>query len=76
MPLRRTPCPTQGDVRWALAGRNREKLEALRLELSKALEAPELNDVPILLGDLSDQSSLDAIASSTRVVLSTAGPFL
>lgn len=68
------PLP-QGKITWAMAGRNQAKLEALRLELSKTY-GEELLQVPILTGDLSDQTSLDAIARQARVVLSTAGPFL
>lgn len=64
-----------GEVKWALAGRDQTKLEKLRLELSEAYGA-DIRDVPILTGDLTDQSSLDKIASATRVILTTAGPFL
>ena len=60
------PPPQGGDVKWALAGRSREKLEALRQELSGTYGA-ELRDVPILTADLADQASLDALASSARV---------
>ena len=44
-----------GEVKWALAGRSRERLEALRLELSQTYGA-ELKDVPILTADLSGAS--------------------
>ena len=33
-------------------------------------------DVPILLGDLADPSSMDAIARSARCIITTAGPFV
>lgn len=32
--------------------------------------------MPILLGDLSDQSSLDAIAKDANVVITVAGPYV
>ena len=49
--------------RWAIAGRNRDKLAALGF------------DVPILVGDAHDRPSLDAIAARTKVVCTTAGPY-
>ncbi len=49
--------------RWAIAGRNRDKLEALGF------------GVPILVGDSHDRPSLDAIARRTKVVCTTAGPY-
>lgn len=49
---------------WSIAGRNREKLEAVRSELGL--------DVPILVGDASDPGS---IVAQTRVVATTVGPY-
>ncbi len=59
---------------WALGGRNKAKMEQLRKELSEEID-PTLNAVPILVGDISDQSSIDAIMGQARVVIATAGPF-
>jgi len=55
-------------VRWAIAGRNQEKLEKLR-------ESLNLADLPILIGDSQDQASIDAIVAQTRVICSTVGPY-
>jgi hypothetical protein len=41
-------------VKWALAGRNQERLEKVRLDLSEQYGS-ELQEVPILLGDIKDQ---------------------
>jgi short subunit dehydrogenase-like uncharacterized protein len=57
-------------VRLALAGRDRDKLEAVRHELG----APAAR-VPLLLGDSFDRPSLEAIARSAQVVCSTVGPY-
>jgi short subunit dehydrogenase-like uncharacterized protein len=54
-------------VHWAIAGRNRQKLEAVR-------EAVGI-DVDVLVADSQDQAAIDAIVSQTRVLLTTAGPF-
>jgi saccharopine dehydrogenase (NAD+, L-glutamate forming) len=63
-----------GNCRWALAGRNRAKLEAVRAELSSA--DPALAQLPLLIADVGDPASLAAVAGSTRVVVSTVGPYL
>jgi len=54
-------------VRWAIAGRNRQKLEAVRDEVGVGVE--------VLVADSQNQQAIDAIASQTRVILNTAGPF-
>jgi short subunit dehydrogenase-like uncharacterized protein len=58
-------------TRIALAGRNREKLEAVRTRLGSAQ-----GDVPLLHADVEDRESLQAIAESARVVISTVGPYM
>lgn len=58
-----------GEVRWGIAGRNNDKLMAIKTELG-------LEDVPVILADSGDQASLDAMASACKVVLNTAGPFI
>lgn len=57
-----------GTTRWALAGRNREKLAALAQRLGV--------DVPLLHADVDDPASLRALAESTRVVATTVGPYI
>jgi short subunit dehydrogenase-like uncharacterized protein len=60
--------------RWALAGRNREKLEALRDRLAEI--NPACADLPFLHCDVHDPASLRVIAESTRVVITTVGPYI
>jgi len=57
-------------VRWALAGRSKDKLEQVRQACG-----PGAAGAGILVADAADQKALDAVAASTAVVLSTAGPF-
>ena len=61
-------------LRWALAGRNQEKLSAVRDRLAQ--HDPELENLPLLQADSSDEASLRALAESTRVVITTVGPYL
>jgi len=56
-----------GQVRWAIAGRNRQKLEAIRDQVGVAVD--------VLVADSQDQAGIDEIVAQTRVLLTTAGPF-
>lgn len=58
-----------GSVKWAIAGRNREKLEGIREELGLSA------DLSILEVDSNDQDSLNAMTSFTKCVLTTVGPY-
>ncbi|MBT8461061.1 MAG: saccharopine dehydrogenase NADP-binding domain-containing protein [Gemmatimonadetes bacterium] len=60
----------RGDLRWAIGGRNRAKLESVRSDLGAAMA-----DLPIITGDSHDVASLEALAARTRVVCSTVGPY-
>jgi hypothetical protein len=57
----------QSGVHWALAGRNAEKLAALRDRIGA--------DVPILVADSTDAASLRRIAERAHVVATTVGPY-
>ena len=60
--------------RWALAGRDRSKLETVRDRLAGF--DPALADLPILVADVNDPAALREIAAGTRVVASTVGPYV
>ncbi|POM22772.1 putative trans-acting enoyl reductase [Actinomadura rubteroloni] len=61
------------DVRWAIAGRDRGRLEAVRDRLT-ALD-PALAELPLLHADTGDTASIEAVATMTRVVITTVGPY-
>src|SRR5688500_13132123 len=50
------------------------KLEAVRDGLAEI--DPRLSELPLLTADVTDAASLEALAESTRVVLTTVGPYL
>ena len=54
-------------LRWAIAGRNRVKLDAV---------AARLNGVEVLIADAADAAALSDIARRSRVIISTVGPYL
>jgi len=55
-------------LRWALAGRNKAKLEAVRKRLGR--------DVGLLVADANDPDSLAQVAASAKVVATTVGPYI
>lgn len=61
-------------ARWAIAGRSRAKLEAVRDQLA-AIKS-DLAELPLLVSDADDAASLAAIAASTKVIVTTVGPYL
>ncbi len=61
-------------LRWALAGRSRSKLEAVRQHL--AAINPALSALPLLEADVGDAKSLRTVAESARVIITTVGPYL
>lgn len=61
---------TGGSLRWAIAGRNEAKLDELRRELG-----PTAAELPVIVADSFDTDKLAAMAASTRVVITTVGPY-
>lgn len=61
---------SDGDLRWAIAGRSQKKLDALRQELGLENGKPET-----IVADSFDADTLSDMASRTRVVLTTVGPY-
>lgn len=61
--------PAGSGLRWAMGGRNADKLAAVRDELG----APA--DTPLVVTDTSNPASLQALMEQTRLVLTTVGPY-
>jgi short subunit dehydrogenase-like uncharacterized protein len=58
-------------TRWALAGRRRSKLEAVRSRLGSGQA-----ELPLIEADVTDAQAIRALAESTRVVITTVGPYI
>ena len=58
-----------GEVKWAMAGRSRDKLVAVRDEMGVG------SDVPLIVADASDLESVNKMVASTSVILTTVGPY-
>ena len=61
-----------GELNWAIAGRNQGKLEQVRSACLGSRQAPRL---PILIADSSDPDSMAQLVARTRVVCTTVGPY-
>ena len=59
---------------WAIAGRDKNKLERLRSSF-KYINSNS-NKIPRLVVDSHDTNSLDKMTSISRLVISTVGPYL
>lgn len=60
-------------MNWAIAGRNKTKLEALKSKLCRL--NPGLSELRVITADSSDEQAVDDMIKQCRVVVSTAGPF-
>lgn len=57
-----------GELKWALAGRNQAKLDAVAAEFGAQA-------LPTIIADAADESALAAMVAQARVVVSTVGPY-
>src|ERR1700691_4653784 len=57
-------------LRWALGGRDKSRLEAVREGAGSGAQKPG-----ILVADSRDAGAVDALVAQSRIVLNTAGPF-
>jgi short subunit dehydrogenase-like uncharacterized protein len=60
----------QGEMKWGAAGRSKGKLEELRSSLGA-----KAGGLPLVVADAADEASLRRLCASTRVVVSTVGPY-
>ena len=61
---------THRELRWAAAGRSQGKLEELRASLGS-----EAATLPLVVADAADDAALRKLCASTRVMVSTVGPY-
>lgn len=61
---------SNGELSWAMAGRNLAKLEAVREELQGSE-----GDIPLLTADSGDATELAELAGQARVICTTVGPY-
>ena len=61
-------------LRWALAGRNLDKLKTVRARVGDV--NPACKDIDLLSADTGDADSIKQVAESTKVVITTVGPYI
>ncbi|CAK1579762.1 unnamed protein product [Parnassius mnemosyne] len=60
---------------WGIAGRSQSKLDGVLQEASKKT-GENLSSIPVILADVSDDSSLLAMCKSAKVLVNCCGPFI
>lgn len=64
------------ELRWAVAGRSRARLETALKEAAEALGKPELKtEVDIIVADVDDEESLATMCKQAVIVLDCVGPY-
>jgi short subunit dehydrogenase-like uncharacterized protein len=58
---------TNGSLRWAIAGRNADKLDAVTVHTGAGVEQ--------IVADASDAVAMAKMVADTRIVISTVGPY-
>jgi short subunit dehydrogenase-like uncharacterized protein len=61
-------------LRWAIGGRNPDKLDAIRHELATTTGIPT-DGLPMVVADAGDRALVRGLAERTRVVCTTVGPY-
>src|SRR5947208_4116007 len=59
-----------GNLKWAMAGRSKDKLASVRDAIGAAA------DTPLIVADASDPASLKAMVGQTKSVITTVGPYM
>ncbi|MFT5542090.1 MAG: short subunit dehydrogenase-like uncharacterized protein [Glaciecola sp.] len=62
--------PVNGELKWAIAGRSESKLAQL-----KASFGTEAASLPVIVANTGNEASIDALVGSTKVIISTVGPY-
>nr|XP_015808257.2 saccharopine dehydrogenase-like oxidoreductase [Nothobranchius furzeri] len=66
----------KGNLKWAVAGRSRQKLEKVLEQAAGALSKPELRtQVDIIVADVGEPDSLAAMCKRAVIVLNCVGPY-
>ncbi|XP_018608686.1 saccharopine dehydrogenase a, tandem duplicate 1 [Scleropages formosus] len=66
----------KGTLKWAVAGRSRQKLEKVLEQAAETLSKPELkSEVDIIVADVGEPDSLAAMCKQGVIVLNCVGPY-
>jgi short subunit dehydrogenase-like uncharacterized protein len=62
------------DVKWAVAGRNKKKLEESLTHVGKKMSV-DLSKIPIVVADVGDETSIKNMTTRARVIVNCCGPY-
>ncbi|XP_037952147.1 saccharopine dehydrogenase-like oxidoreductase [Teleopsis dalmanni] len=62
------------DLQWGVAGRNESKIKKVLSDIGSKLKQ-DLNDIPVVIADISDQKSLDLMAKKCKLIINCCGPY-
>lgn len=62
-------------VKWAIAGRSKEKLDDLKKEISREVGNSDMMNVDVIIADSSNIETLYDVVKDSRSVASTVGPY-
>ena len=60
-----------GELKWAIAGRNQSKLESIAHKVA----AEDADQIPLIVTDTTDETSVTELVQRTKVVCTTVGPY-
>lgn len=61
-------------LRWAIAGRNKEKLENILHEVGNNVKT-DLSKIPIIIADVEDEKSIKEMTAQAKVIVNCCGPY-
>ncbi|KAI4830615.1 hypothetical protein KUCAC02_002234 [Chaenocephalus aceratus] len=64
-----------GNLKWAVAGRSKQKLEKVLEQAAAELSKPELRSVDVIVADVGEPGSLAAMCKQAVIVLNCVGPY-
>ncbi|XP_065370697.1 saccharopine dehydrogenase-like oxidoreductase [Calliphora vicina] len=62
------------NFKWGIAGRNEGKLQQVLKEVGEKV-GKDLSHIPIIVADVSDETSIDNMAKKCKIVLNCCGPY-
>ncbi|XP_048830509.1 saccharopine dehydrogenase a, tandem duplicate 1 [Brienomyrus brachyistius] len=66
----------KGTLKWAIAGRNHQKLESILDQAAEILSKPELkSEVDIIVADVGEPDALAAMCKQAVIILNCVGPY-
>lgn len=62
------------DLKWGVAGRNKEKLEQVLKEMGDKAKI-DLSKTPIIVADIKDEESLNKMTAQAKIIVNCCGPY-